>query len=145
MKEEQGLPDQVNTVGLLPFKGNWILLEPSSDTIYTLMPDYSLRPFIVRTPPVHTMNPESFLTLKLVSDRYYFMESIKNVYDFSKEDGFPRTYLVYDTQEKDFFRYIIYNGDYSYKKRILYGHADPYQFQRGIMGDYKCFRPLRGL
>ncbi len=103
---------------ITPFKGNWILLEPSSDTIYTLMPDYSLRPFIVRTPPVHTMNPESFLTLKLVSDRYYFMESIKNVYDFSKEDGFPRTYLVYDTQEKDFFRYIIYNGDYSYKKEF---------------------------
>ena len=103
---------------ITPFKGNWILLEPSSDTIYTLMPDYSLRPFIVRTPPVHTMNPESFLTLKLVSDRYYFMESIKNVYDFSKEDGFPRTYLVYDTQEKDFFRYVVYNGDYSYKKEI---------------------------
>lgn len=103
---------------ITPFKGNWILLEPSSDTIYTLMPDYSLRPFIARTPPVHTMNPESFLILKLVSDRYYFMESIKNVYDFSKEEGFPKTYFVYDTQEKDFFRYIIYNGDYSYKKEL---------------------------
>ena len=75
------------------------------------MPDYNLRPFIVRTPPIHIMNPESFLVLKLVSDRYYFMESIKNVYDFSKEEGFPRTYFVYDTEEKDFFRYIIYNGD----------------------------------
>lgn len=87
---------------ITPFKGNWILLEPSSDTIYTLMPDYSLRPFIARTPSVHTMNPEVFLILKLVSERYYFMESIKNVYDFSKEEGFPKTYLVYDTQEKDF-------------------------------------------
>ena len=103
---------------ITPFKGNWILLEPSSDTIYTLMPDYSLRPFIARTPSVHTMNPEVFLILKLVSERYYFMESIKNVYDFSKEEGFPKTYFVYDTQEKDFFRYIIYNGDYSYKKEI---------------------------
>ena len=103
---------------ITPFKGNWNLLEPSSDTIYTLMPDYNLRPFIVRTPPVHIMNPESFLVLKLVSDRYYFMESIKNVYDFSKEEGFPRTYFVYDTEEKDFFRYIIYNGDYSYKKEF---------------------------
>lgn len=103
---------------ITPFKGNWILLEPSSDTIYTLMPDYSLRPFIVRTPPIHTMNPESFLILKLVSDRYYFMESIKNAYDFSKEEGFPKIYFVYDTQEKDFFRYIIYNGDYSYKKEL---------------------------
>ena len=103
---------------ITPFKGNWILLEPSSDTIYTLMPDYSLRPFIARTPSVHTMNPEVFLILKLVSERYYFMECIKNVYDFSKEEGFPKTYLVYDTQEKDFFRYVVYNGDYSYKKEI---------------------------
>lgn len=103
---------------ITPFKGNWILLEPSSDTIYTLMPDYSLRPFIARTPPIHTMNPEFYLILKLVSDRYYFMESIKNVYDFNKEEGFPKTYFVYDTQEKDFFRYIIYNGDYSYKKEL---------------------------
>ena len=103
---------------ITPFKGNWILLEPSSDTIYTLMPDCSLRPFIAKTPPVHTMNPEFYLTLKLVSDRYYFMESIKNVYDFRKEEGFPKTYFVYDTQEKDFFSYIIYNGDYSDKREL---------------------------
>ena len=103
---------------ITPFKGNWILLEPSSDTIYTLMPDCSLRPFIAKTPPVHTMNPEFYLILKLVSDRYYFMESIKNVYDFKKEEGFPKTYFVYDTQEKDFFSYIIYNGDYSYKREL---------------------------
>ena len=25
---------------------------------------------------------------------------------------------MYDTQEKDFFRYVVYNGDYSYKKEI---------------------------
>lgn len=103
---------------MTPFNDNWILLEPSSDTIYTLMPDYSLRPFIVRTPPIHTMNPEVHLILRLVSDRYYFMEAIKNEYDFSKEKGFPKTYFVYDTQEKDFFRYIIYNGDYSGKEEI---------------------------
>ena len=110
---------------ITPFNGNWILLEPSSDTIYTLKPDYSLRPFIARTPPINTMNPEVFLILKLVSNRYYFMESIKNVYDFSKEEGFPRTYLVYDTQEKDFFRYIIYNGDYSYKKEFYMSMLTP--------------------
>ena len=103
---------------ITPFKGNWILLEPSSDTIYTLMPDCSLRPFIAKTPPVHTLDPEFYLILKLVSDRYYFMESIKNVYDFKKEEGFPKTYFVYDTQEKDFFSYIIYNGDYSYKREL---------------------------
>ena len=103
---------------IIPYNNNWILIEPSSDTIYTLMPDCSLRPFIAKTPPVHTLDPEFYLILKLVSDRYYFMESIKNVYDFRKEEGFPKTYFVYDTQEKDFFSYIIYNGDYSYKREL---------------------------
>ena len=103
---------------IIPYNNNWILIEPSSDTIYTLMPDCSLRPFIAKTPPVHTMNPEFYLILRLISDRYYFMESVKNVYDFRKREGFPRTYFMYDTQEKDFFSYIIYNGDYSYKKEL---------------------------
>lgn len=103
---------------IIPYNNNWILLEPSSDTIYTLMPDFSLRPFIAKTPPVHTLDPELFLILRLISDRYYFMESVKNVYDFRKDEGFPRTYFMYDTQEKDFFSYIIYNGDYSYKREL---------------------------
>ena len=103
---------------IIPYNNNWILIEPSSDTIYTLMPDCSLRPFIVKTPPVHTMNPEFYLILRLISDRYYFMESVKNVYDFRKREGFPRTYFMYDTQEKDFFSYIIYNGDYSDKREL---------------------------
>ena len=103
---------------ITPFNGNWILLEPSSDTIYTLMPDCSLRPFIARTPPIHTMDPEVFLIPRLISNRYYFMEGIKNEYDFRKEEGFPKTYFVYDTQEKEFSRYIIYNGDYTSKNEF---------------------------
>lgn len=103
---------------ITPFNGNWILLEPSSDTIYTLMPDCSLRPFIVRTPSIHTMDPEVFMIPRLISNRYYFMEGIKNVYDFRKEEGFPKTYFVYDTQEKEFSRYIIYNGDYTSKNEF---------------------------
>ena len=43
---------------------------------------------------------------------------IKNVYDFRKEEGFPKTYFVYDTQEKEFSRYIIYNGDYTSKNEF---------------------------
>ena len=103
---------------IIPFNGNWILFEASSDTIYTLMPDYSLRPLIARTPPIHTMDPGVFVVLRLISDRYYFMESVTNIYDFSKGEGFPSKYFMYDIQEKDFFNYILYNGDYSYKKEI---------------------------
>lgn len=84
------------------------------------MPDCSLRPFIARTPPIHTMDPEVFLIPRLISNRYYFMEGIKNVYDFKKEEGFPKTYFVYDTQEKEFSRYIIYNGDYTSKMNSIW-------------------------
>lgn len=128
---------------ITPFNGNWILLEPSSDTIYTLMPDYNLRPFIVRTPPVHTMNPESFLVLKLVSNRYYFMESIKNVYDFSKEEGFPRTYFVYDTQEKDFYSYTAYNGDYTSKKEFYMSMLTPINSKGELWATLNAFELCR--
>ena len=103
---------------IFPLGKNWLLYEASSDTIYTLMPDFSLHPFIARTPSIHTMDPEIYPVLRLVSDRYYFMESVKNVYDFRKQEGFPRTYFVYDTKENDFFSYITYNGDYTSKKEL---------------------------
>ena len=45
---------------IIPFNGNWILFEASADTVYTLMPDYSLRPLIARTPPIHTMDSGAF-------------------------------------------------------------------------------------
>jgi hypothetical protein len=103
---------------IIPFKGNWKLLELSSDTVYTFLPDYSLRPFIVRTPSIQSMDPEISLILRLLSDRYYFMETIKNVYDFNAKQGFPKTYFMYDRQEKSFSGYTVYNGDYTTKKEI---------------------------
>lgn len=103
---------------ITPFNDKWILLEPSSDTIYTLMPDYSLHPLIMRTPPIHSMTPETMLILRLFSDHYIFMETVKNEYDWEQGIGFPKTYFVYDTQEKEFSGYTVYNGDFSSKKEI---------------------------
>ena len=82
---------------IITYKGNWILSEPSSDTIYTLLPDYSLRPVLVRTPAIQSMDPGVFLILRFFSDRYCFMETIKNVFDFDKQKGFPKTFFMYDS------------------------------------------------
>lgn len=103
---------------LIPFKGNWTLVEFSSDTIYMFLPDHNLHPFIVRTPPIRSMDPEDFLSLRFLSDRYYFMETIKNVYDFDRKSGFPKKYMMYDKQEKVMCNYKLYNGDYSVKKEM---------------------------
>ena len=97
---------------IYPYKGKWILSEISSDTVYSFLPDKSLQPFIVRTPSVQSMNPEVMLILRFISERYYFMEAIKNEYKF------PRTYFMYDKQEKVFFSYVVYNGDYSSKELL---------------------------
>ncbi|GHT51210.1 hypothetical protein FACS189440_19920 [Bacteroidia bacterium] len=110
---------------IISFKGNWMLLEHSSDTVYTFLPDYSMHPFLVRTPPIQSMDPGVFLVLRLLSDRYIFMETIKNEYNFNTKQGFPRTFFMYDRQEKAFSEYTVYNGDYSTKKEIYMTMLSP--------------------
>ncbi|WP_080902608.1 6-bladed beta-propeller [Parabacteroides sp. Marseille-P3160] len=120
-------PDPYPTI--IPFNGNKILLELSSDTIYTFSPDYSLHPFIVRTPSVQSMEPEVMLILRLLSERYYFMETIRNEYDFDTKKGFSKTYFMYDKQEKSFGRYIVYNGDYIIQKEIYMSLLRPVDYE----------------
>jgi hypothetical protein len=103
---------------IIPFKGNWMLLELSCDTVYTFLPDYSLCPFIVRTPSIQSVDTEVFLLLRLFSDRYYFMEARKNEFNIETRKGFPAAYFMYDKQEKAFYGYTVYNGDFSTKKEI---------------------------
>lgn len=110
---------------IFPFNGNWLLSELSSDTVYTFLPDYNLHPFIARTPSIQSMNPEEGLIIRLFSDRYYFMESIKNIYDWNTQEGFPSKYFVYDTKEQSFSGYTIYNGDFTTKKEIYMSMIKP--------------------
>ena len=103
---------------IILFKGNWMLLDLSSDTVYTLLPDYNLHPLFVRTPAIHSMSPKVFLLLSFISDRYYFMDAMKFEYDMKTRTGFPSTPFLYDKQEREFFSYTVYNGDYSTKKEV---------------------------
>lgn len=103
---------------MISYNGNWVLSELSSDTIYNIMSDYSLRPFILRTPSIQSMDPEIMLILRSLTDRYYFMEAIKNTFDFHKKTGYQRSFFMYDTQKQSISNYVIYNGDYSIKKEI---------------------------
>ena len=125
MKDGQSSRPAIPTRTITTYNGNWILSDLSSDTIYTLLPDYSLRPFIVRTPRIQSMNPEVFLLLRILSDRYYFMETVRNEFDFDAVTGFPSKFMMYDKQEKAFLGYSVYNGDYSIKKEIYMNRLIP--------------------
>lgn len=97
---------------------NWILVEPSSDTIYSYSSEYEMKPFLTRVPSIQSMNPEVFLFPSVVTDRYCFMEIVKKEYSFSTGKGFPSTFLMYDRQEKSISRYTVNNADYSYKNIV---------------------------
>lgn len=124
---------------------NWILVEPSSDTIYSYSTEYEMKPFLTRVPSIQSMNPEVFVFPSVVTDSYCFMQVVKKEYSFSTGKGFPGTYLVYDRQEKSFFRYTVHNNDYTYENSVnmvispenneiaFYHKIDPY----GLVDSYK--------
>ena len=103
---------------IIPHRGNWIIVVPSSDTVYRYLPDHSKVPFIVRTPSIQTMDPDVFLFPGTLSEQYYFMESVKKEYNFETKKGFPGKDLMYDRHEKTIFEYVVYNDDYSKKTSV---------------------------
>lgn len=108
---------------IVPYQGGWILTEPSADTIYTHQPGKGIRPFMVRTPSVQTMEPEVFLFPGILTDRYYFMQTVKKEYDFEKEEGLPTTDLVYDRQEKKTYRFTVLNTDFSERTENMFSYG----------------------
>lgn len=101
------------------YQDNWILSEPSADTIYAHRPNGDLRPFLVRTPSVQTMTPEVFLFPGILTDRYYFMQTVKKECDFEKETDMPKVDLVYDKQEKKTYSSTVYNADFDQRKEDM--------------------------
>lgn len=91
---------------------SWMLMYDPSDTIYKLRTDYSLTPLIARTPPISSMNPRIFLYPAVITDRYYFMQTVKAEWDWVANTGHKRTDLMYDKQENALFEYVVHNADF---------------------------------
>ena len=104
------MPENANFIDC--FQNNWILTEPSADTIYSHPANGGIKPFIVRTPSIQTMSPEVFLFPGILTDRYYFMQTVTKEYDFEKNEGMPFTQLVYDTIDDKIYEFTVLNADY---------------------------------
>jgi hypothetical protein len=101
---------------IIPYQNNWLLVETSSDTIYNYVPkENKLIPFLVKTP---TTDPEIFLTMGTITDRFYFMTTIKKVFDFTTGRGFPIADLMYDKKENAVFKPAVLNGDFVKKQKV---------------------------
>jgi hypothetical protein len=109
----------------IPYQNSWILTIHSSDTVFNYLPDHSKRPFMVRTPSIHSMNPEIFLFPEILTERYYFFHAVKNIPELRGSTPsdltirIPRTSLVYDKEERAIYEeYTVYNDDYSNQKTV---------------------------
>lgn len=101
---------------IIPHQNEWLLVETSSDTVYSYVPkENRLAPFLVKN---STKNPEIFLSMGTITNRYYFMKTIKKVFNFAKGRGFPTTDLMYDKQENAVFKVTVFNGDYVKKQYV---------------------------
>ncbi|WP_106831840.1 6-bladed beta-propeller [Parabacteroides pacaensis] len=101
---------------IVPYHDNWLLVETSSDTVYNyISKENKLSPFLVKTP---SKDPVIFLTMGTLTDRFYFMTTIKKVFNFKTGRGFPFTDLMYDKQENAIFNANVWNGDYVKKERV---------------------------
>ena len=103
---------------IIPFLDSWILTEPSSDTIFRLMSDKTVNPFMVRTPPIQSMNPVIFLFPSIFTEQYYFMETVKKEFDFDTGIGLQTTHLMYDKQEDRIFEYVALNDDFATRNTV---------------------------
>lgn len=114
LKQVDGKPRDwsIRNKQLIPHKDGWLLIELSADTIYRSSPNMKLKPFIVRTPSVQTMNPEIFLFPNVLTDRYYFMQAVKKDFDFKTDTDLERTDLMYDKETNKIFEVTLYNNDY---------------------------------
>ena len=64
------------------------------------------------------MNPRIFLYPAVITDRYYFMQTVKAEWDWVANTGHKRTDLMYDKQENALFSYILYNDDFINKEEV---------------------------
>ena len=102
-----------NYRSIIPNQNSLVLTESSSDTIYRFLDDYTIHPFMIRTPSIQSMEPEVFLFPRMFTERYYFMES------WRKEWGNNlRTNLMYDRQEKSIYTTTIINDDFFTKRQV---------------------------
>ena len=98
---------------LIPYHDHWLLVEPSSDTIYRYTSEKELIPFIVRTPSIQTMEPKVFLFPGVITDRYYFMQAVKKEYNESDPySKLAKREILYDKTENQMFEYVLYNRDF---------------------------------
>lgn len=94
----------------------WGLTRMSSDTIYHFIGNQQLRPALVRTPSIHSMDKKRFLSLVVENDRYCFLHVLDKDFDLNTMKGFGTKNLMYDKQGQVTFIPVLLDNDFFRRK-----------------------------
>jgi hypothetical protein len=83
---------------------NFILNEPSSDTIYSIGINKILKPLIIRSPAISEMNPQVLLTIEAKVGNYLFMRTY-NKGNVTEWGSINPVELVYNYKENKVYKY----------------------------------------
>lgn len=101
---------------LIPCRDSWLLVETSSDTVYSYQPENNwLTPFLVKQ---SSGEPEVLITMGPVTERYCFIRTMEKKFDVASGWGFPVADLMYDKQEDALFKPVVINADYIGKQEV---------------------------
>ncbi|MDR0796264.1 MAG: 6-bladed beta-propeller [Tannerella sp.] len=127
---------------IIPWHENWILTVYANDTVFNYLPDHSITPFMVRTPSIQSEKPEAFLSLGILTELYWFLQTEKaepETVGTTPADTrvlWPVTYLMYDRKEKAIYEYAVINDDFPNQINVYMirnsGANDEIAFQRKI-------------
>ena len=105
---------------VVPWGKDWLLVETSSDTVYRYRPaDGSLHPVLAKKPAA---DPEVLLTMGVMTERYWFVQTIEKEFDFATGRGFHLDGLVYDRQAGEVYEPAVRNADYEGQEVDLISH-----------------------
>lgn len=92
---------------LIKTGNEFIIFEPSSDTIYSLDPQESvLHPFLCRTPPIQTMHIPIFFRPDTKVGHFLFVTWLKKEYNSEKQ--YPFESWVYDCRNGKFYNMLSF-------------------------------------
>ena len=101
---------------IVPNRGNWLLVETSSDTVYNYLTDgQRMEPFLLRKT---TEDFDRMLGIGVMADRYWFMERVitkemeQGSTTISFSDIFQVSNLVYDRREGRCYTSLVRNVDF---------------------------------
>ena len=111
--------DKFNYNAIIPYKGNFILSLPASDTVYTYFSDNRMLPFMVRKPSIQTMEREIFVFPQVLTEHFYFFLKVeKKKWEKVNDNPFVQSSLLYDRKDRTMYTCTVYNNDYSIKKIV---------------------------